>query len=168
MCACVSHARSRSRYHHGTYCTKFSNLTCIKNLKTIWPNIAGTTVFTIMKARNQNADPTYPLKMNAEDIYNEIRETILSIAKADRKKAEIKVKTLEIRYQYTPKEDSCPIAKWKKNWGKIVKYINGEMELTFKDFKDTPFLSHPTEPDTNDINRRNSYRILQMNLNTRH
>ena len=148
--------------------TKFSNLTCIKNLKTIWPNIAGTTVFTIMKARNQNADPTYPLKMNAEDIYNEIRETILSIAKADRKKAEIKVKTLEIRYQYTPKEDSCPIAKWKKNWGKIVKYINGEMELTFKDFKDTPFLSHPTEPDTNDINRRNSYRILQMNLNTRH
>ena len=86
---------------------------------------------------------TYPLKMNAEDIYNEIRETILSIAKADRKKAEIKVKTLEIRYQYTPKEDSCPIAKWKKNWGKIVKYINGEMELTFKDFKDTPFLSHP-------------------------
>ena len=101
-------------------------------------------------------------------IYNEIRENILSIAKADRKKAEIKVKTLEIRYQYTPKEDSCPIAKWKKNWGKIVKYINGEMELTFKDFKDTPFLSHPTEPDTNDINRRNSYRILQMNLNTRH
>ena len=50
-----------------------------------------------MKARNQNADPNYPLKMNAEDIYNEIRETILSIAKADRKKAEIKVKTLEIR-----------------------------------------------------------------------
>ena len=89
-----------------------------------------------MKARNQNADPNYPLKMNAGDIYNEIRETILSIAKADIKKAEIKVKTLEIRYQYTPKEDSCPIAKWKKNWGKIVKYDNGNMELTFKDFEE--------------------------------
>ena len=121
-----------------------------------------------MKARNQNADPNYPLKMNAGDIYNEIRETILSIAKAERKKAEIKVKTLEIRYQYTPKEDSCPIAKWKKNWGKFVKYDNGNMELTFKDFEDTPYLSHPTEPDTNDINRRNSYRILQMNANKRH
>ena len=102
--------------------TKFSKLTCIKKLKEIWPNIAGATLFTIMKARNQNADPNYPLKMNAENIYNEIRNTILSIAKAERKKAEIKVflKTLEIRFQYTPKEDSCPIAKWKKNWGKII------------------------------------------------
>ena len=36
------------------------------------------------------------------------QHTILSIAKAERKKAEIKVKTLEIRFQYTPKEDSCP------------------------------------------------------------
>ena len=96
------------------------------------------------------------------------RNFFFYLPKADRKKAEIKVKTLEIRYQYTPKEDSCPIAKWKKNWGKIVKYDNGNMELTFKDFKDTPYLSHPTEPDTNDINRRNSYRILQMNVNTRH
>ena len=66
--------------------TKFSTLTCIKKLKEIWPNIAGATLFTIMKARNQNADPNYPLKMNAEDIYNEIRNTIVSIAKAERKK----------------------------------------------------------------------------------
>ena len=118
-----------------------------------------------MKARNQNADPNYPLKMNAEDIYNEIRNTILSIAKAERKKAEIKVKTLEIRYQYTPKEDSCPIAKWKKNWGKIVKYGNRDMQIAFKDFQVTPLLSLPPESDINDINRRNSYRILQMNTN---
>ena len=60
---------------------------------------AGATLLTIMKARNQNADPNYPLKMNAEHIYNEIRNTILAIAKAERKKAELKVKTLEIRYQ---------------------------------------------------------------------
>ena len=119
-----------------------------------------------MKARNQNADPSYPLKMDAGDIYNEIREVILSIAKAERKKAEIKVNTLQIRYQYTPKEDSCPIAKWKKKWGKIVEYRNGNMQLAFKDFKDTPFLSLPLEPNTNDVNRRNSYRILQMNANT--
>ena len=77
--------------------------------------------------------------MNAEDIYNEIRDTILSIAKAERKKAEIKVKTLEIRYQYTPKEDACPIAKWKKNRGKIIKYNNRNMQLVFKDFKEPPF-----------------------------
>ena len=105
--------------------------------------------------------------MNTEDIYNEIRNTILSIAKAERKKAEIKVKTLEIRYQYSPKEDSCPIAKWKKNWGKIIKYNNRNMQLAFKDFQDTPLLTLPPEPDTNDINRRNTYRILQMNTNTR-
>ena len=51
--------------------------------------------------------------MNAEEIYNEIKDTILSIAKAERKKAENKIKTLEIRYQsiYTPKQDSCPVAK---------------------------------------------------------
>ena len=147
--------------------TKFSTLTCIKKLKEIWPNIAGATLLTIMKARNQNADPNYPLKMNAEHIYNEIRNTILAIAKAERKKAEIKVKTLEIRYQYTPKEDSCPIAKWKKNWGKIIKYSNRNMQLAFKDFQDTPLLTLPPEPDTNDINRRNTYRILQMNTNTR-
>ena len=106
------------------------------------------------------------MKMDAGDIYNEVREVILSIAKAERKKAEIKVNTLQIRYQYTPKEDSCPIAKWKKNWGKIVEYRNGIMQLTFKDFKDTPLLSLPPEPNTNDVNRRNSYRILQMNANT--
>ena len=64
-----------------------------------------------MKARNQNADPNYHLKMNAEEIYNEIKDTVLSIAKAERKKAENKIKTLEIRYQYTPKQDSCPVAK---------------------------------------------------------
>ena len=46
-----------------------------------------------------------------EEIYNEIKDTILSIAKAERKKAENKIKTLEIRYQYTPKQDSCPVAK---------------------------------------------------------
>jgi hypothetical protein len=140
---------------------------CLKKLKEIWPNIAGATLFNIMKARNQNADPNYPLKINAEDIYNEIRDTILSIAKAERKKAEIKIKTLEIRFQYTPKEDSCPIAKWKKNWSKIIKYSNRNMQTSFKDFKDTPLLSHPPEPDANDINRRNSYRILQMNSNQR-
>ena len=77
------------------------------------------------------------MKMDAGDIYNEVREVILSIAKADRKKAEIKVKTLQMRYQYSPKEDSCPIAKWKKNWGNIVEYRNGNMQLAFKDFKDT-------------------------------
>ena len=75
-----------------------------------------------MKARNQNADPNYPLKMNAEDIYNEIRETILSIAKADRKKAEIKVKTLEIRYQYTPKEDSyMHVANLATMWSNLLR-----------------------------------------------
>ena len=64
-----------------------------------------------MKARNLNADPNNPIRMNAEEIYNEIRNTILSIAKADRKKAEIKAKTIKIRYQYVPQEKSCPIAK---------------------------------------------------------
>ena len=52
-------------------------------------------IHTCMKARNQNADPNYHLKMNAEEIYNEIKDTILSIAKAERKKAENKIKTLE-------------------------------------------------------------------------
>ena len=56
-------------------------------------DIKGNLIFALLVLQ------TYPLKMNAEDIYNEIRETILSIAKTDRKKAEIKVKTLEIRYQ---------------------------------------------------------------------
>ena len=73
-------------------------LRALKTLRQYGQTSQEQTVFTIMKARNQNADPNYPLKMNAEDIYNEIRETILSIAKADRKKAEIKVKTLKIRY----------------------------------------------------------------------
>ena len=97
---------------------------------------------------------------------NDIRDTILSIAKAEGGKAENQVQTLEIRFQYTPKEDSCPIAKWKKNWGKIIKFCNRNVQLVFKDFKDTPLLSIPPEPDENDVNRRNTYRILQMNTNT--
>ena len=78
--------------------------TYIKKLEEIWPNIAGATLLTIMKARNQNADPNYPLKMNAKNIYNEIRDTILSIAKAERRKAEIKVKTLEYAFSTLPKK----------------------------------------------------------------
>ena len=58
-----------------------------------------------------------------------------------------------------------PHRKMEKNWGKIIKYSNRNMQLVFKDFKETPLLSLPPEPDTNDINRRNSYRILQMNAN---
>ena len=145
--------------------TKFSKLKCLKSLSTIWPNIAGATLLAILKARNQNADPNYPPKVNAEEIYNEICNNILSIALAERKKADIRAKTLEIRYQYTPKEDACPIAKWKKDWSKIIKNNQGKMSTTFTKFKNTPFLSLTPDPNPNDVNRRNAYRSLQMNAN---
>ena len=59
----------------------------------------------------------------------------------------------------------------KKNWGKIIKYCNKNMQLAFKNFQDTPLgPSYPSllnQTQINDINRRNTYRILQMNTNAR-
>ena len=145
-----------------------------KSLSTIWPNIAGATLLAILKARNQNADPNYPPKVNAEEIYNEICNNILSIALAERKKADIRAKTLEIRYQYTPKEDACPIAKWKKDpWKKIgaksLKITKGKCPPSSQNSRihpSFPFRPTPIQTTSTEETPTESYKWTQTKTKT--
>jgi hypothetical protein len=70
-----------------------------------------------MKARNQNADPNYPLKMNAEHIYNEIRNTILAIAKAERKKNRNQSKNVRNQIPIYTQRRLVPHRKMEKELG---------------------------------------------------
>ena len=58
-----------------------------------------------MSARHQNANPDYPIQLEAPNIFESIRNEIELYAKTARRKAEVKQNTLQIRYQYTPSDE---------------------------------------------------------------
>ena len=121
----------------------------------------------IMSARHQNANPDYPLELNATNIFENICNEIELYAKTDRRKAEVKQNTLQIRYQYTPNDEESPIGKWKKAWGPLILERGGNLRLRFTKFENTPYLTLPQGMNNDEVQRRNSYRIHQANYNQR-
>ena len=85
----------------------------------------------IIAARHQTANVNFPPRVKAEDIYNDILKDIELCARTEKRKAEIKLNTLQIRYQCTPSEEKSPITFWKKAWGPLIKSRDDKIELKF-------------------------------------
>jgi hypothetical protein len=150
-----------------TGCTKHTKITAVKKLSKIWPCIIGATLDKIMSARHQNANPDYPIQLDASNIFESIRNEIELYAKTARRKAEVKQNTLQIRYQHSQSDEESHLGKWKKDWGPLISEREGNLKLRFTKFENTPYLTLPQCMNNDEVQRRNSYRIHQANYNSR-